>query len=76
MKVFARVNHIGWVHLWASREAFEAGEASLHFFNGRTDPRWAEAALEPALREALARGELAEIEDPGYLDGPEEDPGV
>ena len=76
MKVFARVNHIGWVHLWASREAYEGGEASLHFFNGRTDPRWAEAGLEPALREALARGELVEIEDPGYLDGAEDAPGV
>jgi len=76
MKVFARVNHIGWVHLWATREAFEEGEPSLHFFNGRTDPRWAEAGLDEARREALARGELVELEDPGYLDGPEDAAGV
>ena len=34
MKVYARINHIGWVHLWLSRESYEAGEASNHFFNG------------------------------------------
>lgn len=68
MTVFARVNRIGWVHLWKTREEYEAGEASLHFFNGRTDPRWAEAVLDDAQRAALARGDLVAIEDPGYLD--------
>ncbi|BDU76560.1 hypothetical protein [Mesoterricola sediminis] len=76
MRVFARVNQIGWVHLWPTREAYEAGEASIHFFNGRTDPRWAEAGLEPAQREALGRGELVELEDPGYLEDPGAPSGV
>jgi len=68
MIVFARVNMIGWVHLWTSREAFEEGEASVHFFNGRIDPRWAELALTEDQRARLAAGELVAIEDPGYLD--------
>lgn len=68
MQVFARVNQIGWVHLWRSREAFEAGEASEHFFEARTDPRWREARLDAAQREALAAGALVAIEDPGYLE--------
>ena len=66
-KLYARSNHIGWIHLWARREAFENGEPSDHFFNGRTDPRWLEMPLSPEQREALAKGELLEIEDPGYL---------
>ena len=68
MKVHARINRIGWVHLWLSREDCEAGEASAHFFNARIDPRWAELALSDAQRAALAAGELVELEDPGYLD--------
>jgi hypothetical protein len=68
VRVFARVNQVGWVHLWATREAYEAGEASLHFFNPKVDPRWAEAPLGEQERAALARGELVELEDPGYLE--------
>lgn len=68
MLVYARVNRIGWVHLWPSREAFEAGEASAHFFDARVDPRWAELVLSPAQRAGLDAGELVELEDPGYLD--------
>jgi hypothetical protein len=68
MIIHVRVNQIGWVHLWPSREAFEAGEASVHFFNSRTDPRWAELALTDDQRARLAAGELVELEDPGYLD--------
>ncbi|HET8901066.1 MAG TPA: hypothetical protein VFM84_03920 [Holophagaceae bacterium] len=67
-RIYARSNHIGWIHLWARREDFENGEPSDHFFNGRTDPRWLEAALNAEQRGALAKGELVEIEDPGYLD--------
>ena len=68
--VYARSNHIGWIHLWAEPEAFGRGEPSDHFFNSRTDPRWPGVALTPAQREALAKGELIAIEDPGYLTGP------
>jgi hypothetical protein len=68
MIVYARVNHIGWVHLWATREAYEAGEASEHFFDPRTDPRWAEIQLTDDQRQRLADGELVELDDPGYLD--------
>lgn len=68
MKVWARINHVGWVHLWARREAFYAAEPSAHFFNGRSDPRWQELLLSAEQRRALAAGELVEIEDPGYLD--------
>lgn len=67
--VYARSNHIGWIHLWARPEAFANGEPSDHFFNGRTDPRWLETSLSPEQREALAKGQLVAIEDPGYLGG-------
>jgi hypothetical protein len=66
--VYARINQAGWVHLWDSREAFEAGEASLHFCNARIDPRWTGLALDPEQRAKLAAGELVPVEDPGYLD--------
>lgn len=68
--LFVRINRVGWVHLWASREAFDEGEPSVHFFNGRIDPRWQETwpKLPAETRTALERGELAAIEDPGYLD--------
>jgi len=66
--VHARVNQIGWVHLWTSREAYEAGEASVHFFNSKVDPRWAELELSEQQQAQLAAGELVELEDPGYLD--------
>ena len=69
MPVHARINQIGWVHLWRTREAFEAGEASEHFFNSRIDPRWQVLVLPPDQRARLEAGELVEIEDPGYLDG-------
>ncbi len=65
--IYARKNHIGWIHLWAKAEAFENGEPSEHFFNGRTDPRWAEVALDAEQRAALEAGRLVAIEDPGYL---------
>ncbi len=67
MRVFIRANHIGWIHLWRSREVFEAGEASEHFFDPRSDPRWVEAGLPEDVRRRLEAGELVEIEDPGYL---------
>ncbi|MBI4914114.1 MAG: hypothetical protein HY823_15405 [Acidobacteria bacterium] len=67
MRVWARRNRVGFVHLWLRREDFEEGRASEHFFNGRTDPRWAEIRLPPGLKEALEAGELVEIEDPGYF---------
>ena len=35
MKIWARINHVGWVHLWLRREDFEKAEPSAHFFNGR-----------------------------------------
>ena len=66
--IYARSNHIGWIHIWAKVEAFENGEPSDHFFNGRTDPRWPNVPLSPEQREMLAKGQLVEIEDPGYLD--------
>lgn len=68
MTIWVRVNHVGWVHIWRSREAFEAAEPSLHFVPGQTDPRWRALVLTPAQREVLATGGLVEIEDPGYLD--------
>lgn len=68
MRVFARINTIGWVHLWRTREAYDLGEASDHFFNSKSDPRWAEIPLTDADRTQLALGQLVEIEDPGYLD--------
>jgi hypothetical protein len=67
MKVFARINHVGWVHFWRCREAFDAAEPSTHFLNGRTDPRWAEASLTAPQRAGLQAGELVEIEDPGFF---------
>ena len=68
MRVYARINTIGWVHLWRSLEAYDQGEASEHFFNGKSDPRWAGACLTEAQRALLATGAIVEIEDPGYLD--------
>ena len=67
MRVWARVNQVGWVHLWRSRQAFDEAEASAHFFNSRSDPRWQEAALSAEEQRSLATGELVEIEDPGYF---------
>jgi hypothetical protein len=68
MKIWARINHVGWVHLWRRREDFENAEPSGHFFNGRSDPRWLEAALSDEQRQGLKAGELVEIEDPGFFD--------
>ena len=67
MKVWARINHVGWVHLWRSREDFEAAEPSAHFLNSRTDPRWLEATITAEQRRALENGDLVEIEDPGFF---------
>lgn len=69
MQVWARRNHVGWIHLWTRPDGFAEGEASAHFFNGRTDARWRRVALDPEQSAALARGELVEIEDPGYFTG-------
>ena len=68
MRVYARLNQIGWIHLWLSPEDYEAGEASVHFFNARTDPRWQELHLSESQRERLEARELVELEDPGYLE--------
>jgi hypothetical protein len=67
MRVWARINHVGWVHLWRRREDFEGAEPSAHFLNGRTDPRWQGAPLSPEQRRDLEAGELVEIEDPGFF---------
>ncbi len=67
MKVWARINHVGWVHLWRRREDFDGAAPSAHFLNGRTDPRWAEATLTGEQRRALEAGDLVEIEDPGFF---------
>jgi len=68
--IHARINHVGWVHLWASRQTFDEGEPSDHFFNGRIDPRWREVypGFPAEVRRALEAGELTALEDPGYLD--------
>lgn len=71
MIVYARINRIGWVHLWRSVRDFEEGEPSAHFFNSKVDPLWPEARLDEAQRAALAAGGLVSIEDPGYLDAEE-----
>jgi len=68
MKVWARINHVGWVHLWLHREDFESAQPSAHFFNGRSDPRWIEVELSKEQRRGLEVGELVEIEDPGFFD--------
>jgi len=67
MKVWARINHIGWVHLWLCRESYEAGEASMHFFNGKSEPRWQGVVGSDETLRILNLGELVEIEDPGYF---------
>lgn len=67
MQIFVRRNLIGWIHLWRSREAFERGEASEHFFNGRIDPLWLETPLPQEVKQGLEAGELVEIQDPGYF---------
>lgn len=67
MKVFARINRIGWVHLWLSRDSYEAGEPSAHFFNGKSEPRWQVARFEEGALQRLRLGDLVEIEDPGYF---------
>ncbi len=71
MKVWARINHIGWVHLWLQRESYDAGEASDHFFNGKSEPRWQETVFSEETLHCMKLGELVEIEDPGYF--PEEE---
>jgi hypothetical protein len=67
VKVWARINHVGWVHLWRRREDFEAAEPSAHFLHARTDPRWQEVALSAEQRRGLEAGDLVEVEDPGYF---------
>ena len=80
MKVFARINHIGWVHLWLSRESYDAGEASAHFFNGKSEPRWRAASFGNETLRRMGLGELVEIVDPGYFSdddiAPDEDSGL
>ncbi len=67
MRIWARRNHVGWIHLWTKKEGFEEGEPSAHFFNGRTDPLWQEVHLGAEDRAVLDQGGLVEIEDPGYF---------
>jgi len=67
MKVWARINHVGWVHLWRCEADYQQAEPSAHFLNGRTDPRWADATLTAEQRARLEAGELVEIEDPGFF---------
>jgi hypothetical protein len=71
MRIWARKNHVGWIHLWTRAAGFAEGEASEHFFNGRTDPRWRGLELAPSMLAALDRGELVELDDPGYFSGTE-----
>jgi hypothetical protein len=68
MRIWARINHVGWVHLWRSREDYSNAEPSAHFLNGRSDPRWLAATLSPEQLRGLGAGELVEIEDPGYFE--------
>ena len=78
MQVYARLNHIGWIHLWRTVAAFEGGDPSDHFFNSRTDPRWREVLLTEEQRQQLVAGALVALEDPGYLEAeaePEADEG-
>jgi hypothetical protein len=67
VKVWARINHVGWVHLWRRREDFDGAEPSAHFLNGRTDPRWIELSLTADQRRELEAGALVEVEDPGFF---------
>ena len=67
MRVWARINHVGWVHLWRRRSDYQQAEPSAHFLNGRTDPRWTAASLSPEQSRRLEAGELVEIEDPGFF---------
>jgi hypothetical protein len=67
VKVWARVNHVGWVHFWRREADYLSGEPSAHFLNGRTDPRWLEAPLSGEQLERLEAGNLVELEDPGYF---------
>lgn len=71
MKLWARRNHVGWIHLWTRSDGYSAGDPSDHFCNGRIDPLWREVRLAPEQREALERGELVEIDDPGYFPEPD-----
>lgn len=73
MKLWARKNHVGWIHLWTRADGYAEGVPSDHFVNGRTDALWRKAELSEAARAALERGDLVELEDPGYFDA--EDPG-
>jgi hypothetical protein len=68
MRVWARINHVGWVHLWRRQEDFDSAEPSAHFLNGRSDPRWLAAPLSQPQRRGLEAGELVEIEDPGFFE--------
>jgi len=68
MRVWARINHVGWVHLWRRQEGFDSAEPSAHFLNGRSDPRWLAAHLSQPQRRGLEAGELVEIEDPGFFE--------
>lgn len=67
MKVWARINHVGWVHLWRHRLDYQQAEPSAHFLNGRTDPRWITTSLTAEQRGLLEAGELVEIDDPGFF---------
>lgn len=68
MTIHARINHIGWIHLWATREAFETGEPSACFFDPKVDPLWLACSPPEEVTSRLAAGELVELADPGFLD--------
>ncbi len=57
-KVFIKLNHIGWVHLWNKQEDYELGEPSIVFFNGNIDPLWLEIleSLSDEIRKDLLNG--------------------
>lgn len=74
MRIWARKNHVGWIHLWTRPDGFADGEASEHCCNGRTDPRWRETVLGPESLAALDRGELVELDDPGYFSDVDSEP--
>lgn len=71
MKIWARKNHVGWIHFWTRPDGYSDGEPSDHFCNGRTDAFWREVVLDPETKAALELGELVELDDPGYFEGEE-----
>lgn len=67
--LFVKKNHIGWVHVWISKDDFDNGIASSVFLDSRVDPYWVQLKrmLSPAQQRALNEGKGIEIQDPGFL---------